>query len=370
MLTRDQLIELYRTHQQTRVLSIYVNADQHDPAQRDAWRIRLKGGLSQARDALDGAPHDESKAFDAAQERIRAALDADTASSFLPGRGWVGFATADALIHTDRIDVPMPDLVRWERGLRIAPYVRALKQTRPVLLVVLDRRKAAVYRYQEGELTDVDHLHADTFVGDLTDIGTAKRATNRSGIRGKTGTDAAQNVLDTGARRLVQRLIDELEIHDGQTSLVIGGTREQMSALRGALPADLQERLAEDPSLNFDMGRAELAQRVEAAASELSSQRLGALLDDIAEKAGAHGDGCLGREATEKALREGRVRTLAVSVGLQERDPDLADRLIGTAFGANGADAHLLPRAVGERLDRMGEGVGALLHYHVEAGSG
>ncbi|MEN8375159.1 MAG: hypothetical protein ABFS34_06895 [Gemmatimonadota bacterium] len=364
MLTRDRLVELYRSYQDRPVLSVYVDADQHDPAQRDAWRVNLKRGIRGARAALKDASREERADFDAAAEAIEEAVGGVT--SFLRGRGWVGFAGPDGLIHGDRVEVPLPDLVRWESGLRIAPYMRALKQTQPVRVVILDRRKATVYRYRDGKIEEVDHARADTFIGDLTDMGVGKRAARQSGVRGQTGTDLAQTTLDRAADQLVARLASDL-CPDGCTGpLILGGTPEQIAALRRALPGGGGADCVDEPSLHFDVPSARLTQLVEEAASRLSSRRSEALVAEIVERSHPGDDGCLGRDATEKALRERRVRTLAVSVGLQRRDPDLADRLIGTAIGSNGADAHLLPRDAGELLDEVGEGMGALLHYHVE----
>lgn len=364
MLTREQLTRLYQEHADSRILSVYLDADQKDPAQRDAWRLHLKQGLSEARGKLEDAAHDEGRAFDAAAELIREAIGVGD-SSFLPGRGWVGFATADRLIHAETLPVPMPNLVRWEQNLRIAPYVRALKQSRPVLLVLLNQRQASIYRYRNGELEKVEELEADTFVGDLTDIGTQKRATQRSGIRGKTGTDAAQSILDTASERLVSKLISELKTENGRGEgfLVLGGIPDQVSALAHKLPKDVAERTVERPGLHFRMSKAELTSAVEEAASEMSADEQRKLLDEAIARARSDGRGCLGPEDTEQALQAQKVQTLLISTGLGERDPDYADRLVGSAFGTNGADAHLLTREPGEALDQEARGAAAILRY-------
>lgn len=124
--------------------------------------------------------------------------------------------------------------------------------------------------------------------------------------------------------------------------------------------------MIESPELHGDVTPARLSEHLEAAAREFSDRHLAGVLDEIVAKARARGEGCLGREATERALGEQRVRTLLVSSGLQRSEPDLADRLVTGALIDNGALVHMVPRDVGERLDREGEGVGALLHYRLE----
>lgn len=361
MLTREKLLALYRNHSAETVLSVYMNSDQHDPAARSAWRVRLERNAAEVRSRLDGSDADGHQAFDSALTLLRKEIGVED-DAFLPGRGWVGFATPTAVIYSDRLPVPMPDLVRWERGIRVAPYVRALKQNRPVLVVLADSREGRIFQYREGRLDQIEHLTADTEVGDLTDVGSRKRATQRSGMRGKTGTDAAQNILETAASRLTSRIVEELEQRSDNALLVIGGVRERVAALQTAL-SRFDDRMAVRESMHLDMNHSEIVQEVEAAASALTGQLHDALLERVTESASPGGKGCLGRDLTEQALRDERVRVLLVSSSLARRDPDYADRLIGTAFGTSGAEAHLIAGAAGERLDAAGDGVGALLHY-------
>ncbi|MDX1577997.1 MAG: hypothetical protein R3266_05910 [Gemmatimonadota bacterium] len=367
LLARDELHALYNEFLEIPVLSVYLDADQHDPAERDAWRIALKQGIASERKKLESAGGDakeELAALDRAFEHLRDAIGVAD-SSFLPGRGWAGFATEDGIVHAGSVPVPMPNLVRWERGLRAAPYLRVLKQARPVFLTIIDQRRAAIYRYHGGEFELVRGLHADTEIGDLTDIGQPKRASQRSGIRGKTGTDAAQAILEVATGKLMNRLASELEdlLEDSDGFLVLGGISQQISALEKHLPEALGGRTVRRSSLHFESEESELKETVEEAASELTSSLHQRLLESVMELARSNGRGCLGREDTEEALRAQRVRLLLVSVGLTNSDPDYADHLVGTAFGTNGAEAHILTRDPGERLDREAGGVGAALHY-------
>lgn len=363
MLTREKLLALYREHSSHTVLSVYMNSDQHDPAARSAWRVLLEQNAQRVRARLVAEGTGGEADFDQALSLLRSRIGVED-DAFLPGRGWVGYATSDSVIYADRLPVPMPDLVRWERGIRVAPYVRALKQNRPVLVVLADSREGRIYEYRGGALEQLEVLSADAEVGDLTDIGSRKRATQRSGIRGKTGTDAAQSIMDAAAHRLNRQIAETLEPRADGALLVLGGVPERVSALESMLTR-FGDRLAIRESMHMDMNSAQIVEEVEAAASELTGRLHDALLERVAESAGPGGKGCLGRDATEQALRQERVRVLLVSSTLAQRDPDYADRLIGTAFGTTGAEAHLLAGSSGERLDAQGEGVGALLHYGV-----
>lgn len=370
MLTRDQIIDLYREQRSENVLSVYIDADQHDPAQRGVWRVRLQQGLEEERRKIENGARDQGtgdlEAFEAAKEHIDTAIGVD-GDSFLPGRGWVGFATGDGLIHAESINAPLPDLTRWERGVRIAPYLRALKWSRSALVALIDHRRGRLLQCHEGEAETLADLHADTFVGDLTDIGTAKRATDRSGVRGKTATDAAQAILDNAGDRLAGRLAAQItDLADETDVLFVGGEPSVTAELVRQLPSRAAELKQEMEGLHFGMSASQIVKEVEEAMARVADARSKKLLDEAVDQARSGGRGCLGSEDTEAALKERRVQTLLLSERLCEQRPDYADVLIGTALGANGGRSYVLTRESGEQLDEAGSGVGAILHYRVQ----
>jgi hypothetical protein len=359
MLAPDQLVALYRKTRRQTVLSIYLDADQHDFGDRDKWRIALKTAVAEQRDLADDAAE-----FDRAYERLREPLDSSE-NGFLSGRGWVGFATADDVLHMESLPVPMPNLVRWEEGLRVAPYARALKQARPVIAVLLDSRKARIARYRMGTMTELDHQEADTYLGELTDVNVSKRPTNRTGIRGKTGTDAAHRILEVERDRLVSRVAEEVREAAGrQGFVVLGGAERSVDALRKELD-DLDEgRLRIEALFSFDLSEPDLRESVEAAASELSAREQRVRVERLLDAAHSKGDGCLGDPETARAIGEGRVDTLFVADSFRDRDPDRADHFEGAAF-EQGADVVEVAREAAEVLEREGGGIGATLRYRI-----
>src|SRR5690606_12393965 len=163
----------------------YLNAEENDPAERRAWKIRLGTMLKTLEEEHADAPGDERKALQRAIERIQEELGDH--AGFLPERGWLGFATPDKLEYTTFTPAPMPDLARLEGGAHVAPYIRALKQARPVTAIVPDRRHARVLRYLHGELQGEDSLWSDAALADVPSRGSTKQATTRSGVRGEAG---------------------------------------------------------------------------------------------------------------------------------------------------------------------------------------
>lgn len=360
MLKHDELMELYRASRDEDVLSVYLSADQHDPAERSAWRRVLDHCVEEARARLE---NDHHAAFDAALGRLHAELD--DYDAFLPGHGWVGFATPDRVIYAEAVPASMPDLVRYGRGIRTAPYVRALKQERPVVTVLVDSRRARVFRYHDGHLEEPIELRADMFIGDLTDATSAKRPATHTGIRGKTGTDFARRLHEVGADRLLKHLaefVTEQAGHEG--FVVVGGPAEMVAAATSRLPRSLAGRVLDRNSLYVDMTPAEVRDATRKAASELTQTWHNELLDRVLDAARGKGRGCTGRKDTEQALDGRRVETLLLSRTFILDNADIAEHCVSTALEQD-ADVEELSGDVAERLDRECEGIAAELRYRL-----
>lgn len=359
MLTRNDLAALYRRHRSSRVLSLYLDADEHDPAKRRAWRRTLDRLLDDARDAAER--NGETDAFERAESLLKKHLRQYDA--FLPDRGWAGFATANELLYAETLPVPMPDQVSWEDGLRVAPYVRALKQAVPVITVLVDSRQARIFEYRDGSFAEIDSLQADTFFGDLSDTKMSKRAATHSGVRGITDADATQRYEEVGTDRLLKSLAASVPERAGADgTVVVGGPPEMMAQLVQRLRRQLDGRVVEDASLTFHMSAAELRRATEEAASRATLARQSDLILQVEDLAASGGRGALGREETRKALEERRVAVLLLSRQYGLDHPEFADHCVGAALDQD-ADVEDLGGEPGERLDRAGGGIGARLRF-------
>lgn len=362
MLTRERLVELLQELRAQDVLSVYVDADLKDPAQRDTWRVHLEGEISRLRRARERENDADLAAFDHAWERIRRELDAGEHAS-MAKRGWVAFATSDRLWHAGGVPAHMPNLVAWQRGIRAAPYVRALKQERPVLVVLVDARRARVFEHVEGSITEVEGLIADSDVGDLSDVGMHKGSARASGVRGVTSTDQGQRLRDVAAERLRKELADLIgtrSVDDG--IVVLGGADEVVKRLLPLLPRSLAGRVAVRPSLHLEMSVAEVREEIRSAAGDLSEAGHLALVAAVVDAARAGGKGALGHEDTGKALEGRQVDTLLLSRSYIQAHPEAADQAVSLAF-SQGAAVEELSGEAGERLDVEGYGVAARLRF-------
>jgi peptide subunit release factor 1 (eRF1) len=362
MLSHEAILRLHQDLGHRKVLSLYLNAGETNPAERRAWRLRLSGMLKQLDAELGTRDSDEQEAARSAL----ALLEAELARypGLLPERGWVGFASADRVWHAGPTPAPLPDLVRWEQGVHVAPYVRALKQSRPVTTVVADQRHARIYGYLHGELREDQVLWADSVIADSSSAGASKRASTHSGMRGEPRGDTARRISEVATQRMVREVLTKLPERVGEEGLlVITGTSETMSTILRALPDRLRTRAIDVPGVHTDASDAELREVVEAAASELSARLQKDVVDEVIEATRSAGRACLGRERTERALRMGAVDTLVLSRAFTRAHPDLTERLVDLTLD-HGARVEEVAEAAAESLDREG-GVGARLRYLV-----
>lgn len=360
MMTRHDLAELSRAHQDDLVLSVYIARDGSDPGGRAAWRLRLDGELEAIHSGLEQEAPDDLPAFEHASALVTSGLD--SFGRVLPHEGWSAFATEARLCHAEGLPFAPPDLVRWRQGIYAAPYVRTLKSGRPVILALLDRWHARLFRYQDGRMSQALELAADRSSVDASDVGTSKRASSKSGMRGITRTDYAQRMLDEEVKRLRKHVVEAVVDMAGDGGgVALAGTSKAVGAVRKELEDKLSGRIVEAPELSFDSKDAEIAAAAAAAASELTRTRQARLLDICAE---ASERGSMGWNRTYRALAAGAVDTLLVARGMIESCADDAERLVRLAL-AQGAEVEELGEELGARLMEAGEGVAARLRFRM-----
>ena len=359
-LSRSGLAELARAHENEMVLSVYLARDSSDPGGRGAWRLRLQDGLETIRDCIEREVPTDLSAFDKAVGYMSGGLE--DYGRVLPSEGWAAFVTEHGVLHAERLAFRPLEVVRWRQCVYAAPYLRALKARRPVVLAVLTRMHATLYRYLDGELGPGVELHADRPPAESADVGVSKRASVASGVRGVTRTDYTERAVEENAKRLRKRVVQALEEMAGDDGgVVLGGTGRAISAVKKALGPRLEGRVLEAPELSFDSTPPELLGRVAAAASTLTRGRQSSLLDGCAD---AGDRASRGWNATYRALAVGAVDTLLVARELIESSPDDAERLVRLAL-AQGADVEELGEDLGERLMRESEGIAARLRFRM-----
>ena len=360
MITREALIDLLGSLGKQHVLSVYLSAESTDPASRRSWLLRLKNMTRDERDRLRLEVPGQLSAFDLAIGHVEDALKAF--SGFLPERGWVGFATPAGLHLGEALPVPSPELLAWEIGPRLAPYVRNLKLDRPVVVVLIDSRRARLLRSVSGEVEEIDSFPGRYEMHDVSE-GMRKIASTTTGVRGETKTDVAARSLGVEIETMWTRVINTVvEIAGRDSYVVYCGPAGRVGAFRPALTDELDARIGEIPRLRVDVSQAELKDALQAAATDMTSKRQEAFLEDLIQEAGGSGHAALGPKAAIVHLERGAVGTLLLSRGFLARESREAERLVRLALHT-GAGIEEVGGDPGTRLDRMAGGVGARLRF-------
>lgn len=356
MLTLDELRALVQDLEHSGVLTVYLSREASDPGRVGLWRNRLDAALSEA--ASTAA---DWNAVTAAAGHVVAA----TASfgRVLPYPGWCAFATGDRLCHAGSLPFAPRTLARWGLGPYLAPYIRALKSERPVVVGLIDNRTARIFVYRDGALEPTSEMSVEGADLEPADVGMSKRAasaTGTSGVRGETRTDAAGLALREVQRRLQARLAEALVTRAGDVGLVlVGGSKKPEAAVYREVAARVPGRVGRLEGVPERVGDETLLRSVEAAASLLTLHRQEELLRQVYEGAGR---ASIGWNDTRRALDSGAVDTLLLSRDLIESAPDDADELVRMAV-LQRAEVEELGGDLGLRLRQDAGGVGARLRF-------
>lgn len=360
MMTLAQLAALHRSLRDENVLSIYIDGAAADPAIQRSWRTQLDNSLKNLREWLAGSSHAERETF----ERCVRMLD-DALATFNGGfgaQGWTAFITKDGVIESHVLPVPVPTLAVWSTGPAIAPYMRALKETRPVLVVLADAANANLYRYERGKVERVDTIRAHHVVEPPSHMGSPPRQGFHTGTRGTSGKDAAQKSLLEGRDRMIQEIVRSVVTEAGEDAFVlVGGIKRVTSRIAKPLMDIAPDRVLELDSLDIHATVDEIAKAARAGASELRSATDNRRLSEIADQAGAGGLGALGPDQTRLALENASVRDLFLTHRYLEDHAAEAEQAVRSALDQNASVEEVSTGAEPE-LERLG-GMAAGLRF-------
>jgi hypothetical protein len=333
---------------------------------RHSWRAALGAALQPVRNGItDEAEREE---FD------RAAAYLEDPWPPIDGvwgmKGWAAFLTADGARYAGSLPVQPPTLAAWRYAPVVAPYLRAFKQHRPVIIALVDSRSARIFRYALGELEELPDMALA--VPDGTEPGAqerppAKGGPSHPGPRGTLDTEALRKRKEASFNRLATTLAARLvELAGDDGWILVGGTREWARHAGDAIPATHAARVMVSTTLDHNAHEKEIAEAAKHAASELRSAQGHDLVDRILERSCGGGRGASGVPAVQRALQVGAVDLLVVSPHFLNRADIDVEELVRTAL-ARGADIEVLSGTSATELDERSEGVAARLRFAIDA---
>lgn len=359
MLTQHELTELERSLRNSLVLSVYLDGRVRDPAERTVWRTQLDHELERAREMV--AERGERKAFDVAAGQLREELAPFTGTISAPG--WMGFVATDGERRSTTIPVPPPFYVRWGNGAAVAPALRALKETRPAIVAIVDSRSARLYRYAEGTVQHLETLRAHTPIDPVYHMSAPPSPGFHPGTHGEPGKDAAERELRAGRAHMMKELASRVVEEAGTEGwILLGGVPVAAHEASANIPDSAASRTMLLPELQLRSSESSIAQYAAQGASTLRRREDLASVHEVIERAGAGGRAAMRLPPVKSALGAGAVQRLLITERYTEGQPEQAEALVRAAFD-EGADVEVVSGDGATLLDTQADGVGALLRF-------
>ena len=364
MLTHSGLAALHRILANKRVLSVYVDGSATDPAIQRSWRVQLDNSLADLRRWLKDSPREEREEFERCVLRLDSAIAPFTGSVGAPG--WAAFITADQVNVAEQLPAPAPTLAVWSNGPCIAPYVRALKESRPAIIARADARRVSIFRYRLGAVDRLETVRAHQLIDHPEHMGTPAQAGFHTGTRGTAGHDAVQRTLLRGRDRMISDAVERIHALAGDDGwILVGGINRVAARLATPLEVLAPDRVARIGKLDVHSSESDIARAARAEVSALRNAVDDRQLAEIVEQAGAHGLGAVGPDDARQALEQSSVRALYVTQRYVEQHAADAEWAIREALDQDAAIEEV-SGAAAERLDQHG-GIAAGLRFRPSA---
>jgi hypothetical protein len=343
MLSYAQLAALHRTLSDRRVLTVYIAGDVDDPAMQRSRRVELDHSLTDLRRWLEDSARVEREEFERCVEQLE--TEVAKLDSGVGAPGWAAFITADRIHEAKPLPTPTPTLAVWSTGPCVAPYVRALEEHRPIVVVIVDARQASIFRYQLGTLEHVDVVRAHHAVDQPQHMGTPSRQGFHTGTRGRAGRDAAQRSLLQGRERMIAEAVERVrELAGDEGWILLGGIKRVARIMAHRLEPVAPDRVAH-VALDVHATDAQVVQAARSGGSALRDRRDEESIAELSELAGAHGLGVVGPADTHLALRQSSVRNLYVTRRYLEDHAAEAEAAIRAALDQDAAVEEVSGRA-------------------------
>jgi Predicted RNA-binding proteins len=360
MMTLSQLSALHRRLDGELVLSIYIDGSATDFSILRLWRTQLDNALSDIRVWLAGTRHAEREDF----ERCVRYLD-DTLNQFkrsFGAPGFVAFITRDGVVDSHTLPVPVPTLAVWSSGAAVAPYMRALKETRPILVILADSSKAELFQYKAARVEKLDTVWSHHQLEPPSHMGTPAKQGFHTGTRGTTGRDSAQRSLLEGRDQMIDEIVARaMSVLGDDEFIMVGGIKGVARRIVARLEVTVADRAFELNGLDIHASQARIRDAVKTAASKLRASFDCQRIAEITDEAAAGGLGALGPDETRLALEQDSVRDLYLTHKYLEDHAADAEDAVRSALDQH-ASIEEVSHEAAEDLQRVG-GLAAGLRF-------
>jgi len=360
MSVSTQYIDFIREHQQTSVLSVYLEGGLTDPAAMRAWLVMLREAVATERKRIETLPAAERARFEDAVGRMYEALPSHEVVHGTGAWCYLGAANGDAL--STLLAMPVTTSVTWQAGVVILPFLAAQRSDR-VFVMQIDHDAVHLHQCVNGELQTLEELEATIGVGAGDHMGDAPGVGYHSGTRGTTLTDQLQRRKSDARSRMAgaahQRITTLMQT---PSLMVIGGANDVVRHFVAELPEALGDRVIVAEDLRLHTPPSEIVQLTREATEELLAERQVRWFAQLREQAYADQHAALGQRAVQHATTMGAVEQLMLTEHYRRAHPIEAEAMaIETLL--HGGTVTLASSAVADEMDRVAGGVAARLRY-------
>jgi peptide subunit release factor 1 (eRF1) len=306
MISEDRVRALAGHRGSCVVTSCYLDVDGRRHPRHADYEAQLDHLLREAREKAAGFGPEAVRSVAADLDRIASWVRGGFDRSHVRG---LAFFACSADNFFDVVESPLP--VSNEIVVNHTPHVRPLESILQAYerfaVLLVDRQRARLFRFEVGELTE----HTEVF--DAVPRGTTVPGHLAQGSRGAHVQRHSDEVAHRHLKHAAEVTLTELQQRPVE-HVILGGPHEVVVELEGLLHPWVKERVADRLAISATAGADEVRQAALAVEETVARRSEGALVERLRNAIGT-GGGVGGLEATLAALVERRVDLLLVSEG-------------------------------------------------------
>jgi peptide subunit release factor 1 (eRF1) len=289
------------------VTSCYLDVDGRRHPRHADYETQLEYLVREGREKAAGFGPEAVRSVAADLDRITAWVRGGFDRSHV--RGLAFFAcSADGFFEVVESPLPTSNDIVINHTPHVRPLEAILQAYERFAVLLVDRQRARLFRFELGELTE----HTEVF--DAVPRGGDQAGHPAQGSRGAHVQRHSEEVAHRHLKHAAEVTFGELQQRPVD-HVILGGPHEVVVELEGLLHTWVRDRVVDRLVIPATAGPDEVRQAALAVEEDVTRRSGAALVDRLRDAIGAGGAGVAGLEATLAALVERRVDILLVSDG-------------------------------------------------------
>ena len=306
MISEDRVRALAGHRGSCVVTSCYLDVDGRRHPRHADYEAQLDHLLREAREKAPGFGPEAVRSVATDLERIASWVRGGFDRSHVKGLALFA-CSADGFFEVVELPLPVSNEIVVNHTPHVRPLESVLQAYDRFAVLLVDRQRARLFRFELGELTE----HTEVF--DAAPRGGAQGGHPAQGSRGAHVQRHSEEVAHRHLKHAAEVTFAELQ-HRPVDHVILGGPHEVVVELEGLLHPWIRERVADRLVIPVTAAVEEVRQAALTAEAAVARRNEAALVDRLRNAIGT-GAGVAGLTATLGALVERRVDVLLVSEG-------------------------------------------------------